>query len=115
MPLKAMGRLLGGFENTRIILWLLFLLLFPYQSRSPHLRAAHISFLSSLGHYILDLFKTNECRKCNLLFSTKKELVSWLLLQTKQKPQGCRKELHFAKQQGVELAVLQWGGGGEPL
>lgn len=25
------------------------------------------------------------------------------------------KGLHFAKQQGVELAVLQWGGGGEPV
>lgn len=93
----------------------LLLLLFPYKSCSPHLRAACISFLSSLGHHILEVFKTNECRKCNLLFSTKKEIMSRLLLQTKQKSQGCRKGFHFAKQQGVELAELQWGGGGEPL
>lgn len=48
---------------------------FPRKSHSPHLSAAHSSFLSSLGHYILDVLKTNECRKCNLLFSTKKDLV----------------------------------------
>lgn len=109
------GKIARRLWYIRIMLWLLLLLLFPYKSHSPHLGAAHISFLSSLGHYILELFKTNECRKCNFLFSTKNEFMSWLLLQTKQKSQGCRKGLHFAKQQGVELAVLQWGGGGESL
>lgn len=85
MSLKAMGGLLLGFDSTRMMLGLLVSLLFPYKSRSPGLRAARISY-SSLGHYILEVFKTNECRKCNLSLSTKKEIMSRLLLQTKQNP-----------------------------
>lgn len=85
MSLKAMGGLLLGFDSTRMMLGLLVLLLFPYKSHSPGLRAARISY-SSLGHYILEVFKTNECRKCNLSLSTKKEIMSRLLLQTKQNP-----------------------------
>lgn len=99
-----------GFGNTRIILWLLVLLLFPFKSRSLYLGAAPISFHSSLGHYVWEVFKTNECRKCNLLLATKEEIMGWLLLQTKQKSQGCMKGLHFAKQQGAELAAVQWEG-----
>lgn len=85
MSLKAKGRLLPGFDSARIVLWLLVSLLFPYKSCSPCLIAACISFHSSSDHYILEVFKTNECRKCNLSLSTKKEIMSWLLLQTKQK------------------------------
>lgn len=77
----------------------------------PTNHAVPVSFHSSLGHYILEVFKTNECWKCNLSLSTKKEIMSWLLLQTKQKSRGCKKGLHFVKQQGIELAVLQWGWG----
>lgn len=71
IALKAVEGLLPGFGSTRVMLWLL-QLLFPHKSCTPCLRESSISFHSTLGGYILEVFKANECKKCNLSLSTKK-------------------------------------------